>query len=103
MRIRSPYFSHIFLPQRCRNYRKHCTVMTAHLDQVQYPELALRAIDDEHEVERRIAPVHDAKLLTVTTLRGLEECLELGGVEEVAEARGPRGHERIDLLDEGLL
>ncbi len=76
---------------------------SAHLDQVQYPELALRAIDDEHEVERRIAAVHDAQLLAVSALWGLEERLELRGVEEVAEARGPRGHERVDLLDEGLL
>ena len=77
--------------------------MSAHLDQVQYPELALRAIDDEHKVQRRIAAVHHAQLLAVSTLGWLEERLELGGIEEVAQARGARGHERIYLLDKSLL
>ena len=34
---------------------------------------------------------------------GVEERLELGGIEEVAQARGARGHERIYLLDKSLL
>ena len=32
-----------------------------HLDEIQYAELALAAVDDEGEEERRILPIDDAR------------------------------------------
>lgn len=89
------------LPPRAHASLSLITRDMAHLDQVQDPQLALRTVDDEHKVERRVAPVHDAQLLAVAVL-GLEESLELRRIEEVAQACGPPRHECKDLLDEGL-
>ena len=81
-----------------RHTRTHART---HLDQIEDSELALGAVHDEHEVERRVAAVHDAEPLAVARGRG-QELLELGRVEEVAEPGRARGDERVDLLDEGL-
>lgn len=74
----------------------------SHLYEIEDAELALRDVDDEHEVQRRVAAVHDAQLLARGAALGREERLELGRVEEVAEPGLARGHERVDALDEGL-
>ena len=81
-----------------------------HLDEIKNPKLALRMVDHKDKIERRIAAIDNAQTLPVRSGRRgalalgrrAEERLELGRVEEVAEPRGPRGDERVDLLDEGL-
>ena len=81
-----------------------------HLDEIKNPKLALRMVDHKDKIERRIAAVDDAQTLPVRSGRRgalalgrrVEERLELGRVEEVAEPGRARGDERVDLLDEGL-
>lgn len=72
-----------------------------HLYEVQDPELALSAVHEEHEVQRRIVAVHDPQPLRVVGPL-IQEGLELGRIEEVAQRRGSRRHECVDLLHESL-
>lgn len=48
-----------------------------HLDQIQYSEFALCAVDDENKVKCSIISVHDSPPF-IRAILGAQECLEFG-------------------------
>eukprot|EP00966_Prymnesium_polylepis_P112275 2597177-Prymnesium_polylepis.1 len=80
-------------PLRSRPARSEVGARGFHLDEIQYAELALAAVDDEREEERRILPIDDARAGAKPAVGG----------DKAARGFGARVHGVEQLLDDRLL
>lgn len=55
----------------------------AHLNQIQYPQLAFCAVDNEHKVKCRVTPVNDPPSFVLLILWS-KKGFQFWGIEEIA-------------------